>query len=88
MEQSKYKGLIDLWMEAFVLQFEEEAQQKGYLQDRILDKEYSVTGEWASLTEDNSNVMAYVVDMDSPFPRIAQGAAKMIEQIKKEIGTK
>lgn len=75
MEQSKYKELIDLWMPAFVLQFEEEAQQKGYLQDRILDKEYSVTGEWASLTEDNSNVMAYVVDMDSPFPRIAQGAA-------------
>lgn len=64
-------------MPALVLQWEQEVQEQGYLQDRILGKDFSVTGEWASITEDNSNVMAYVVDMDSPFPRISQNAVSV-----------
>lgn len=65
-------------MPAFVLQWEQEVQEtKGYLQDSILGKEYSPTGEWASILEDNTNVMAYVSDMDSPFPRIAHGAVSV-----------
>ena len=74
MQQSLYYELYKLYMPALVLQWEQEFQELGYLQDRILGKDFSVSGEWSSISEDNSNAMAYVVDMDSPFPRIAQNA--------------
>lgn len=78
MEQSIYSDLIKLYMPALVLQWEEELnEEQRYLQDRVLSREYSATGEWASILEDNTNVMAYVTDMDSPFPRIANNAVSV-----------
>lgn len=78
MERSFYSELIAQYMPALVLQWEQEVQESGgYLQDRILGKDFSPSGDWSSINEDNSNAMAFVVDMDSPSPRIAQNAVRL-----------
>lgn len=78
MEQSLYSELIQQYLRGLVLQFEEEAQAKGYLHDRFLDKDYSVTGDFSSISVDNATPMAYVVDMDSPLPLIKQDRSQIV----------
>lgn len=89
MQESLYTDLIKEFLPTLVLAWEqtyngENQDEPIYLHDEYSSREYSVAGDFASIEVDNAVPMAYVTDMDSPFPLIRQeGAAVVSGEIPK-----
>lgn len=73
MEQSYFKDWIEKYFPGLVTQVVEtingtEKTPSPYYHQRMLKKEFSVTGKWESVNANYTNVMADVVALDSPLP--------------------
>lgn len=74
MEPSQYSDLLQEYLPAMVMAWEQTYNGEGvtspYLYDRVSRREFSPSGDFASVQVDNVVPMAHVIDYDSSLPLI------------------
>lgn len=69
--QSLFIDYVKKWFPAITVEVvstqNDSKRQPSYLHKQMLTPEYSVSGDWKTIFEDNSLIMADVVDYDSPL---------------------
>lgn len=75
MEPSQYSDLLQEYLPAMIMAWEQEYNggsdgEPAYLYDRVSRREFSATGDFASVQVDNVVPMAHVIDYDSSLPLI------------------
>lgn len=73
MEPSQYSDLLQEYLPSMILAWEqqyngEDGNDPVYLYDRVSRREFSATGDFASVQVDNVVPMAHVIDFDSSLP--------------------